>query len=121
MLNRHGDPSDLWPQWCSSAKDSKLRELIAIGAILVQRTSWRNAEKALKNLKANNLVSLKKLAELEDFTKLTKLIKPAGFYQTKPKRLVEFAKFVVNNYDSLDKMLELNSNVLREEFLELVV
>ena len=117
LLNKYGHPVELWPQWCSQDKDEQLRQLIAIGAILVQRTSWVNAEKALKNLRKAKLLSVKKLAKVE-LDKLTELIRVAGFYTTKPRRLQELCKFVSNNYNDLSSMLAQDRIKLREEFLE---
>ena len=64
--------------------------------ILVQRTSWHNANIALKNLKKEGLLSIEKIAKLKDLEKLTQLIRSAGFYQSKPKRLYDVCTFVIN-------------------------
>jgi endonuclease-3 related protein len=117
LLKKHGHPKKLWPQWCAKSKNEKLRQLIAIGAILTQRTSWRNAEKALINLKKKNLLSTKQITEL-DIKKLTKLIRVAGFYTTKPKRLREFCNYVISNYGDLSKMRRKPTDILRKELLE---
>lgn len=37
FFKKYGDPSYLWPQWCSKNKDNYLMEIVALGAILVQR------------------------------------------------------------------------------------
>ncbi len=92
-------------------------ELTAFGSILTQRTSWRNAEMALKNLKNANLLSINSLYKYEDYTKLSGFTKPAGFHQTKPKRLVEFSKFIKNNYDSMKGLSFKNTEALRKELL----
>lgn len=115
LYAKHGDPEKFWPQWCAKKKTPKLRNIIAIGAILTQRTSWHNADLALRNLKKENLLSLKKIASLRKFTKLTELIRPAGFYQTKPKRLFTFASFIVNNYGNLDNFAKEDLIVAREK------
>jgi endonuclease-3 related protein len=69
---------------------------VAVGAILTQNTAWRNVEKAIANLKANALLSPRALQRLtvED---LAKLIKPAGYYNIKAKRLNHFLDFLFLN------------------------
>lgn len=105
LLRGHGNPREIWPQWCGFKKSEEEREFVALGAILTQRTSWANAEMALKNLKKENLWSLQKIAEV-DLDKLTELVRVAGFYNTKPRRLKELATFVLNKYGSLETMKE---------------
>jgi len=72
------------------------RDEIIIGAILTQRTSWNNVEKAIKNLKGNNLLSLANIlnANLE---LLKECIKPSGFYQTKAVALKNISSFFTIN------------------------
>ena len=118
LLKEHGDPEKLWPDWCSKNKNVKLRELIALGAILTQRTSWRNADIALRNLLKVDLLSLEIIAGISDLTKLTDLIRPAGFYTTKPKRLHAFSSFVMNNYGGLERMISEDTKLVREKLLK---
>jgi endonuclease III related protein len=117
LFRVYGEPIGLWPQWCAKEKDEELRQLIALGAILVQRTSWKNAEMALKNLKKAGLADLRKIAYLTDLKELKNSIRSAGFYQTKPKRLQEFSKFVVNNYKDLSHMMGEDKDELRNQLL----
>lgn len=119
LLKKCGNPEKIWPQWCAKRKTAKDRELIAIGAILTQRTSWRNADLALRNLKKNKLLSLNKIAELTNLNRLTKLIRPAGFYQTKPKRLYELASFIVQKYGNLNKFTKERVEIARNKLLNL--
>ena len=119
LLTEHGDPVELWPQWCAKEKDTATREIIIIGSILVQRTSWRNAEKALVNLRNSNLLSLKSITNTSIDT-LTPLILVAGFYTSKPYRLKTVASHIVNKYGSVEKMLHKDTDELREELLSLM-
>ena len=119
LLKKHGNPADFWPQWCARKKDNALREVISIGAILTQRTSWHNADLALKNLKRESLLSFKSIVSLADLKLLAKLIKPAGFYQTKPKRLFVFASFVINEYKSLRDFAKEDLDISRKKLLGL--
>ena len=97
LLEKYGDPVEYWPQWCAKSKSLKEREKIIIGMVLVQRTSWHNANIALKNLKKENLLSLEKIAGLKNLDHLTALIRPAGFYQSKPKRLFDLCTFIIGH------------------------
>jgi len=116
---RHGLPVKFWPNWCAERKDKRLREIIAIGAILTQRTSWRNADLALENLQRENLLSLEKISKLKDLEKLTSLIKPAGFYQTKPKRLKTLASFIIDNYGNILNFKKEELTIARKKLLSL--
>ena len=104
LLKQLSDPVAIWPERCAIKKNEKLREIIAIGTILVQRTSWHNADIALRSLKNNNLLSIKKIAQLDNLTQLTQLIQPAGFYTTKPQRLVTLCKYIYGNFISIANM-----------------
>jgi len=119
LLERHGGPERFWPQWCAAHKTPALRELIAIGAVLTQRTSWHNADLALRNLQKAGLLSLAAIAALPNLEKLTELIRPAGFYTTKPQRLFDFCSFVTCEYGSLEKLGQEELNVAREKLLAL--
>jgi endonuclease-3 related protein len=59
---------------------------VVIGAVLTQNTRWQKVEEALENLRSLEALSIEGLARLEEET-LKEAIKPAGFYNTKAKRL----------------------------------
>lgn len=92
---------------------------VAIGAILTQNTNWKNVEKAINNLKKNNLLIPKKLKEIDD-KKLSTLIKSAGYYNQKSKKIKEFVKFLIEKYGGdMSRMGEEDPEKLREEFLKI--
>ena len=62
---------------------------IAIGAILTQNTNWKNVEKALANLKKNKKLNKKTFKEIKQ-EKLAELIRPAGYFNQKAKKLKIF-------------------------------
>jgi endonuclease-3 related protein len=98
--------------WPGETKD----EIIA-GAILTQNTNWQNVEKALKNLKGAGLMSLEKLYNL-DQQALAELIRPAGYYNIKAKRLKSFLKWLFEEHNgSLAEVEIINTNSLRRELL----
>lgn len=81
---------------------------IIIGAILTQNTAWTNVEKAIQNLKKENLLDVKKLYEI-DIALLGEIIRPAGFFNVKSKRLKTFIKVLfeeysgdINNFDRIE-------------------
>ncbi len=85
---------------------------ILIGTILSQRTRDQNTEKAV-----NQLFSFyKNASELArgNLKTIEKLIKPAGFYRVKARRIKEVSKIIINKYDgkvpdNLDQLLSLPS------------
>jgi len=109
QLLEYFGPRHWWPA------DTKFE--VIVGAILTQQTTWKNVEKAIKNLKDGNLLEAKKLFELP-VPRLEILIKPCGFYKLKTKRLRSFLKFFIENFDgNLEKIFDKNLNELREELL----
>ncbi len=69
---------------------------IAIGAILTQQTSWLNVEKAIKNLKNTNCLSINCLKSIA-VEELENIIKPSGYYRVKAKRLKNFIELISKN------------------------
>lgn len=118
LKKKYGRPQGQWKLWCKRPKTEKEREEVIIGAILTQRTNWKNVEIAINNLKKARINSLKDIYKL-GVKKLTPLIRPSGFYRTKAKHLFSLAKFIVENYGSLEKMKEKNGEELRKELLGL--
>ena len=66
---------------------------IVVGAILTQNTAWRNVEKAIANLKSNNLLSPDTLYQLA-IEELATYIRPAGYYNIKARRVRHFLDFL---------------------------
>lgn len=118
LLEKYGEPEKYWPQWCTKRKSSKLKEEIVLEAILVQRTSWRNAEMAARNLKRSRLLSIKGIFKNKDSERLVSLVRPAGFYTTKPKRLVEFCRFICQNYSNWKNFCNEDFKTARIRLLE---
>ncbi|MCX5709440.1 MAG: endonuclease III domain-containing protein [Candidatus Omnitrophica bacterium] len=70
---------------------------VMVGAILTQNTSWVNVEKAIANLKKNKALNPRRLLKMKN-KRLAGLIRPAGYYNIKAKRLKEFLKFFCQGY-----------------------
>jgi endonuclease III related protein len=118
LIHQYGEPVDYWPQWCAKNKTIEERERIIIGMILVQRTSWHNANIALKNLKKEGLLSIKKIAELKEVDKLKQLIRPAGFFQSKPQCLIDLSTFIVNE-GGVKELMKKDLSEIRSKLLNL--
>lgn len=90
---------------------------VIIGAILTQNTAWSNVEKAIANLKQRKLLDPALLNTLK-IKRLAALIRPAGYYNIKAKRIKNFLKYLFGNFDGdLNKLLCLSTKTLREWLL----
>ena len=90
---------------------------IALGAILTQNTSWSNVERAIANLKAAGLLDANRLHAL-DMEQLETLIRPAGYFRVKAKRLRNFTTWLCDRYEGDMQTHEaVATNRLREELL----
>jgi endonuclease-3 related protein len=92
---------------------------IVVGAVLTQNANWKNVEKAIGNLKNAKSLSVKGLCDM-DMTELARLIRPAGYYNLKAKRLKNFINCLVDDFDgSLSSMRKLDTRRLREMLLSI--
>jgi endonuclease-3 related protein len=90
---------------------------IIVGAILTQNTSWTNVEKAITNLKTAGLLEPDKLHTL-DAAELEQVIRPAGYFRLKTKRLRNFLQWLIDNYEgNLETVDGIDTRRLREELL----
>ncbi len=90
---------------------------VCVGAILTQNTNWKNVEKAIANLKSRDLLDPRRLYALP-VGELASLIRPAGYFNIKAKRLRNFLKFLLEEYDGdLDRMFAERLETLREKIL----
>ena len=103
--------------WWPTIDDKNPKFEIMVGAILTQQTTWKNVEKVIRNLKNANLIDHKKLYNLP-VNDLENLIKPCGFYKVKAKRLRNFLKYFVENFDgNVNKMFKISLEELRRDLL----
>jgi len=90
---------------------------VMVGAILTQNTSWQNVERAITNIKKAGTMDAKKLYCLPH-RRLAKLLRPAGYFNIKAKRLKNFLKFYLDNYGAdARKMRAVNTGILRDQLL----
>ncbi|MBI4843887.1 MAG: endonuclease III domain-containing protein, partial [Nitrospirae bacterium] len=91
---------------------------IAVGAILTQNTNWGNVEKSVNNLKKKKVLSAKVLNDMPH-EELASLIKPAGYFNIKAKRLKNFLAFLCNHHKgSMALMRREDTHELRLSLLE---
>jgi endonuclease-3 related protein len=91
---------------------------IAVGAILTQNTNWGNVEKAIHNLKKHNALAAKTIHDMP-VQKLAELIKPAGYFNVKAKRLKNFMHFLMNKYQgSMKRIGNEDMQVIRKNLLD---
>lgn len=92
---------------------------IAVGAILTQNTNWGNVEKAINNLKKQDALSARAINEMP-VKKLSELIRPAGYFNIKAKRLRSFINFLINDYNgSMKRMKNNDAHSLRGKLLNI--
>ncbi|MBU4202181.1 MAG: endonuclease [Candidatus Altiarchaeota archaeon] len=89
---------------------------VIVGAILTQNANWKNVEKAIANLRENNLLEPGGIHSVNE-ERLKGLIRPAGYYNSKARKLREFTNFLFENYKDLDEFLALPQEELREQLL----
>jgi endonuclease-3 related protein len=108
LYRRYG-PQNWWP-----ADDAF--EIIA-GAIFTQNTNWGNVEKAIGNLKRARVLTPKKLHSLS-VHELAGLIRPAGYFNIKAKRLKCFLNRLFDDYGgNLGRLFKRRTATLRRELL----
>jgi len=87
---------------------------VVVGAILTQNTKWENVERALNQWKMENGEwRVEEVASL-DIWYLAELIKPAGFYNQKAKRLIMLSRNILRDFGDFESFKE---NVTREWLL----
>jgi len=111
LLLRHFGEQNWWPG------DTGFE--IVIGAILTQNTNWANVERAINNLKAEFLLKPQSIYEMQ-ISKLQELIRPAGYYKVKAKRLKNFMNWLFQKHNgSIPELEQIDTQQLRAELLEI--
>ena len=102
-------PQNWWP--------GETRFEIIVGAILTQNTNWKNVEKAVTNLKSARCLNPQEIHRMAP-EQLAELIRPAGYYNVKAKRLKNFLDWLFEDYEGDVSHLEgVHTERLREEML----
>jgi len=109
MFNRFG-PLSWWP--------AETPFEVCVGAILTQNTAWTNVEKAIAALKSAGAISPEIIRDI-DPEELARLIRPAGYFNLKSRRLKDFIAWLYLRYDgSLEQMFSDAWESLRSELLQ---
>jgi endonuclease III related protein len=92
---------------------------VCAGAILTQNTNWKNARKAVANLKNKDLLRPRAIYELSEES-LALIIRSAGYYNVKAGRLKNFVAFLVDEFGgNLDAMFSKSLETLRPMLLDI--
>jgi endonuclease-3 related protein len=109
LLERHFGDLGWWP--ARSAFE------VVVGAILTQNTAWSNVEKAIDRLRLKRLLSPAKIVSMRT-SRLACLIRPAGYYRIKARRLKEISRFIISECrGELRKLRKADTGKLRRKFL----
>ncbi|MDE3000464.1 MAG: endonuclease [Gemmatimonadota bacterium] len=88
-----------------------------VGAILTQNTAWTNVERAVERLKAAGALDAGTMLDMPD-VELQTLIRPAGTFRVKTRRMKAFLAYFVSGYGAdVSRMVEVPTRRLREELL----
>ena len=110
-LFRAWGPQHWWP--------AQSRFEVIAGAYLTQNTAWTNVQKALANLRSARLLSVRGIRRVS-LAELERLVRPAGYFRQKAKRLKIFIAFLDHQYQgSLTKLFAQPTDKLRKELLNL--
>ncbi len=108
MLGRYG-PQHWWP--------ARAPFEVVVGAVLTQNTSWTNVEQAIARLDAAGALDPHVLDAMPP-GRLAELIRPAGYYNLKARRLKELVGWLVAAYDGdLERMRRVPPAAMREQLL----
>lgn len=110
LMYRRLGPQGWWP--------GRTRFEIIVGAILTQNTNWGNVKKAIRNLKRARVLTPRALSALSQ-QRLVELIRPAGYFQVKARRLRNFLRSLAKRYAGrLSRMFREEPERLREVLLQ---
>jgi endonuclease-3 related protein len=106
-LHRAYGPQRWWPA------DTSFE--VIVGAVLVQRTTWENAARAIEQLKTAGYLDCRQLATVAT-GRLEPLTRPAGFFRLKARRLQAVAAAIAGA-GGLDTLAAKDTPELRGFFL----
>lgn len=121
LSKKYGKGDAFWKKWRKKNKTNGDKEEIILGAILTQRTNWKNVELALKNLRNAKALSIGGVYRLgrKDIKRLQNLIRPSGFYKQKAERIFNLCRFIIKNHKNLKGFFSQGLGPCREQLLGL--
>ncbi|MFQ5847378.1 MAG: endonuclease III domain-containing protein [Candidatus Methylomirabilales bacterium] len=103
-------PQGWWP--------GRTRFEVIVGAILAQNTNWGNVEKAIRRLRRASALSPQAMSALSR-RRLAQLIRPAGTFAVKARRLQNFLTFLeMRHGGSLRRLFREEPMRIREALLQ---
>lgn len=109
-MHRSMGPSGWWPA------DSK--EEIIVGAIMIQNTNWRNADRAVANFRHATQFDPGQITQLTT-DQLQDLVRPAGFFRNKSKAVQSVFAWLAQYQFDYQQIKERYGTHLRTELLKL--
>ncbi len=90
---------------------------IMVGAVLTQNTNWQNVERAITNIKRVERMSAESMYDLSE-EQLAELIRPAGYFRLKAKRLRNLLSFLKKESGfELEALKTQDPEILRNKLL----
>ena len=112
ILDRLGAEFELWSRYTDDPF------LLLVGTVLSQNTNWRNTRTAYNRL-TTKFQTPEQLANA-DLPEIQKLIRPAGLYREKSRRLRELSRVLLEKYGgNLRAILKREADEARRELLSL--
>lgn len=91
---------------------------VIVGAVLTQNTNWGNVEKAVARLVAAGALDPHAIDAM-DPARLAELIRPAGYFNVKTRRLKNLVHWMVAGFDGdIERMKAVRPESMREQLLE---
>ena len=107
LLEQHG-PQGWWPS------ESPFETMV--GAVLVQRTAWANAARAIDSLRRTGLLDPARM-RAEPVESLAAHIRASGFFRTKARKLHALCAYLERYGDEVARMRAAGAARLRSELL----
>jgi len=86
------------PEYLGGPRDRRERFEVAVGAVLTQNTSWKNAARAVSSLSAAGMIDPAKLASSSS-DEVARLVRSSGYYNQKARRLRILARYFLETGD----------------------
>jgi len=92
---------------------------VMVGAILTQSAAWRNAQKAISNLKAAGVLSPRAINQLS-VSELAQIIRPCGYYNAKATKLKALVEWLRSQYSNdINGLIPVDTETLRQQLLSI--
>jgi endonuclease-3 related protein len=109
LLSRSFGPRGWWP--------ARTPFEVMVGAVLTQNTNWKGVEKAIANIRDDGSLTLGAILKMRP-SALAALIRPAGYYRVKAKRLLSLCRWIDERCGGrLKRLRSMKLSALREDLL----